>query len=254
MLAIDRRNEILQIVEVQQSIKVPELSKRFNVTEETIRRDLEKLEKDGHVKRTYGGAVLNNSTNADLSVNIREVTNVEGKEKISLKVADFIEDGDTLMLDSSTTALYVAKAIRNKQNITVITNSLKIHNELANSKNCEVISTGGVLKSSSLSFVGHWAEAALQNYYVNKAVMSCKGIDIEKGITEPNEMEAQIKNKMIHSAGKVLLAVDSTKFQKKSFVRFTSFDEVDILITEKNLPDQWEEVLQSNHVEIVYTD
>lgn len=252
MLAIDRRQTILDIVQKQRSVKVYDLSQQFDVTEETIRRDLEKLERDGHVKRTYGGAVISESTNTDLSVNVRETTNIEGKKKIAMKIAEYIQDGDTIMMDSSTTALYVIKNISNKKNITIITNSLKIPNEVANHKNCEVILTGGTLKTSSLSFVGHWAEAAIEKYYVNKVIMSCKGIDSRLGISEPNEMEAEIKKKMISSSDVSILVADNTKFNKKSFIKSVELRNIDILITDEKLDAHWEELLQEMKIELVY--
>jgi len=125
MLAIERRKRIMRLIQENQSVLVPELSKLFNVTEETIRRDLEKLEAEGLLKRTYGGAVINENSSADIPLNIREITNIESKQAISMKVAEYIEDGDTLLLDSSSTVLQVAKQIKFKKKLTVITNSEK---------------------------------------------------------------------------------------------------------------------------------
>ncbi|HHY80175.1 MAG TPA: DeoR/GlpR transcriptional regulator [Thermoanaerobacter sp.] len=252
MLAIERRRKIMSLIQENQSVLVPELSKLFNVTEETIRRDLEKLEQEGLVKRTYGGAVLRESTNIDLSVNIREITNVEGKQAIALKVAEYIEDGDTLMLDSSSTAFYVAKQIKFKRRLTVITNSEKIVLELSNAKDCKVISTGGTLKANSLSYIGHWAEEAIKNYYVDKAIISCKGLDREKGITESHEMEAEVKRNMVNAANKVFLVVDHTKIDKSSFVRFATFDKIDYIFTDRKFSFEWEEFLQNNNIKIIY--
>ena len=145
MLAIERRRKIISLLEERNSVLVPELSKIFKVTEETVRRDLEKLEGEGFLKRTYGGAVINDSINAELPLKIREVTNIEGKRAIGIKVAEYIKDGDTIMVDSSTTALQVAERIKDKRKITVITNSVKVVSELSSARDCKVISTGGTL-------------------------------------------------------------------------------------------------------------
>lgn len=252
MLAIERRNKIMSILEDKQSVLVTDLSKSFNVTEETIRRDLEKLEKEGVLKRTYGGAVINQNTSFDLPLNVREITNIESKSYIGMKVAEYIEEGDSIMLDSSSTAIYVAKNIKDKKRITVITNSEKVIMELSNARDCKVISTGGTLKSSSMSFIGHWAEKAIQNYYVDKAIISCKGIDLEKGITDSNEMEAEVKKNMINSAKKVFLVVDNTKFDKVSFVKIAEISDVNTIFTDEKLSLKWEEFLENKAVKLNY--
>lgn len=163
MLAIERRRETMTILQHKKSVLVSELSKRFQVTEETIRRDLERLEKEGLIKRTYGGAVLNENISIELPFDVREITNIEAKESIASKVAEFIEDGDTLMIDSSSTVLQLAKHIKKKENITVITNSVNMLLKLNNAENVRVICTGGDMRHSSLSFVGHLAEKAIKS-------------------------------------------------------------------------------------------
>ena len=147
MLAIERKNEILATLQKEQRVLVTELSQRYNVTEETIRRDLEKLEKEGFVKKTYGGAVLNSNTNLDLPLRIREKNN---QEEIASKVADMIEEGDSLMLDASSTSLMIAKKLKKLKKLTVITNAVEVLIELSGQEGIKVISTGGVLRDASL--------------------------------------------------------------------------------------------------------
>ena len=112
MLAIERKNEILSILQKEQRVLVAELSTRYHVTEETIRRDLEKLEKEGFVKKTYGGAVLNKNSTIDMPLKIREKTNRKEKQKIAQTVASLIEDGESIMLDSSSTSLMIAQELK----------------------------------------------------------------------------------------------------------------------------------------------
>lgn len=244
MLAIERRNRIVSIIQEKNSVMVTDLSKMFGVTEETIRKDLEKLEREGLLKRTYGGAVLNESLNTELPLKYREETNVSGKRAIANKVIEFIEDGDTIMMDSSSTALYIAKELKTrKKNITVITNSVRIVMELSMNVNIKIMSTGGNLSHRSMSFVGPLAQKVLNNYNVDKAIICCKGVDRERGITESNEMEAEIKKSMMNSAKKVYLVVDSTKFDKVSFTQMLQFDDVDAVFTDNNLSDEWMQVL-----------
>lgn len=252
MLAIERRKVIMGILQENNSVMVPDLSKRFDVTEETIRRDLEKLEKEGFLKRTYGGAVLNESTNVDIPLNIREITNIEGKQAIALKVAEYIEDGDAVILDSSSTTLQVAEKIKHKKNLTVITNSIKVVSEMADAKSCKIISTGGILRESAMSFVGRMAEDAIKKYNVDKAIICCKGIDKNKNITESNEMESEVKKAITDSADKVYLVVDSTKFDRVAFIKMLDISKIDVLFTDKKLSSDWEQHLKNLNVKIEY--
>lgn len=252
ILAIDRRQEILKKAQIEKSIKVPELSKLYGVTEETIRRDLEKLEAEGYIKRTYGGAVLCESTTADLAANIRETTNTEGKSAIGKKASTHIQDGATVIMDSSTTSLYVAKYLKEKHNITIITNSLKIPNELLGHKGSKIIHTGGTLNDRSMSFVGHLAERSFDNFYVDLAILSCRGLSQDKGLTEPNEMEAEIKKRMVQSAKKVILVVDESKVDHRAFVRSFDLEDVDLLITDAPLSLEWEEYLTERQITVEY--
>lgn len=252
MFAIERRRKIISILEERSSVMVPELSKIFDVTEETVRRDLEKLEMEGLLKRTYGGAVAVESTNMELPLKIREVTNIENKQSIGIKVAGFIEDGNTIALDSSTTALQVAKHIKSKRRITVITNSMNIVYELSNAKDCMVISTGGNLRPSSMGFVGRLAEESIKKFNVDKAIISCKGVHMDREVTESNEAEAEVKKAMVEAADKVFLLVDSTKFNRISFVNMLKLEQVGTIFTDKKLNEEWEQLLSERNVELVY--
>lgn len=241
----------MDMIQEKKKVLVQELAIKFSVTEETIRRDLEKLEEQGILKRTYGGAILNQGTNADMSISMREISNKEGKIKIAEEVCKIIIDGETLMLDSSSTAFYVAKCLKNgKKRVTIITNSLKVLMELQDAKHIKIIFAGGNFKESSKSFVGKWTESIIENFYVNKAIICCKGMDINRGIMDSNEQEAEVKKKMVKSADKVILVVDSMKFDKRSFVKIMNFEDVDYLYTDEKLSRRWEIELRDKNVEI----
>jgi len=252
VLAIERRQKIMAMLNENKSVLVPELAKLFNVTEETIRRDLEKLEKEGLLKRTYGGAVLVENYNVDIPFEFRNATNIEGKKQIALTLIKYIEDGDTLVMDSSTSALQVAKLLKTKKKITVITNSEQIVNELKVFEDIKVISTGGTLRNKSLSLVGPIAENTLRSLNANKAIISCKGFDIEKGFTESNELEAQVKKMMIEIADQVYMIADHTKMNKTALVNIATLDDVDFIFTDKVLPPSQENAIREKNVEIVY--
>lgn len=254
MLAIERKNAILETLQKEQRVLVAELSQEYGVTEETIRRDLDKLEKEGFVKKTYGGAVLNENTNIEMPLRIREKTNRKQKQTIAKLVADMIADGDSIILDSSSTSLMVAQELKERKKLTVITNSLEVLIEFSKSKGVQVISTGGLLKSATLSLVGKNAEKTLENFYVDKAIISCKGLDDKKGVTDSSEDDAEIKKSMVSCAKQLIIAADSTKFGRISFAKVLDFREGDILVTD-TLPDNtWKQRLAELGVMVVAED
>lgn len=251
MLAIERKNEILAILQKEQRVLVSELSRRYEVTDETIRRDLEKLELEGYVKRTYGGAVLNKNTNLDMPLRIREKTNRDEKQTIAALVAELVEEGDRIMLDASSTSLMIAKELKNMSKLTVITNSVEVLIELAGHEGIQVISTGGNLNETSLSLVGNAAQKVLNGYHVDKAIFSCKGIDMQEGMTDSNELDSDIKNAMYACADTAILAVDSSKFDKVSFVKSMRLKKGDILVTDKSPSKEWKVFLQEHGIELL---
>jgi DeoR/GlpR family transcriptional regulator of sugar metabolism len=252
MLAIERRNEILAKLQEDKKVVVSELSQFYQVTEETIRRDLEKLENEGMAKKTYGGAVLNESFNNDLPYTVRKKTNVRGKRLIAEQLSEMIPDGSTLILDASSTALFIAKRIKDKKNMTVITNSLEILLELSDRTGWKILSTGGILKEGGLALVGYQTEKMLGEYHVDMAIFSCKAIDMERGMSDSNESDAQIKRVMVHSAKIRILAVDSSKFGRISFMQIGGWSELDMVVTDQEPDEAWKRTWEDAGVEIVY--
>ena len=251
MLAIERRKGILIRLQQDGKVLVNDLSHFYHVTEETIRRDLEKLEAEGIAKKTYGGAVLTDHLNVDLPYYVRKQTHVQSKERIATRIAELIEDGDHIMLDASSTAVYVIKKIKHLKNITLITNSIEILLELADMTGWKVFSTGGTMKEGSFALVGHQAEDMIDHFHVDKAIISCKGIDREYGITDSNESDVEIKRHLVRASRQVILAVDSSKFDKISFVRMGAFDQIDQIVTDSIPQKTWVEYMEQLGVEIL---
>lgn len=250
MLAIERKREILAILQKEKSVLVSELSQKYDVTEETIRRDLDKLEKEGYVKKTYGGAILKQKINEDIPFKVREKTNISQKQKIAKTVVSMIEDGESIMLDSSSTSFMIARSLKHFHDLTVITNSVEILIELSRNKNIKVISTGGLLRESAFSLGGSDATHFLSKFNVDKTILSCKGINMQKGITESNEVEAEMKSTMRECAKQTIWAIDSSKFDKISFITFNQFREGDIVVTETNPSDEWRNYLEEKNVKL----
>ena len=252
MLAAERRNIILTRIQGEKKVIVTELSKEFDVSEETIRRDLEKLSEEGHVTKTYGGAVLNEKSSIDLPFNVRQQSNPSGKKIIADIIATEIQEGDHIFLDASTTAVFVAKSIKQKKKLTVITNSIENLLELSDVENWDIISTGGLLKAGTMSLLGKRASDSVRSVNVDKLILSCKGFDLEKGITDGNDETASVKTAMIEAAGEVYLAVDSSKFDKVAFSQICPLADIDYVVTDKKPDEKWLLALKEYGIKCLY--
>ncbi|HJA12665.1 MAG TPA: DeoR/GlpR family DNA-binding transcription regulator [Candidatus Mediterraneibacter merdipullorum] len=254
MLAIERRNEILEKLQTDRRVVVSELSQLYDVSEETIRRDLEKLVNDGYAIKSYGGAVINENINIELPFNIRKNRNILGKQHIADLVADLVKDGDSLMLDASTTAVYIAKALQEKgrKNLTIITNSIEIIIELFDVQDWTVLSTGGVSREGSFALVGPQTDRMLTCYHVDKAIISCKGIDISAGFTDSDDLHANNKRTMLAAAKEKILAIDSSKFDRVAFTEIGTLDDLTAVITDEKPEEKWLQVFKDSDVQCIY--
>lgn len=252
MLAIERRNRILEKLQEEKKVVVSELSEQFGVSEETIRRDLDKLDKEGLAVKSYGGATLNESNNTDMPFNIRKKKNMQGKQKIAEIIEGLIEDGDHIIVDPSTTAVSIVKALREKKRLTIITNSIEVLVELTDVNGWDIISSGGTLKENYLALVGPKAVECIRSFNADKVILSCKGIDMEKGITDANEMFSQVKQTMLASAKEKILAVDHTKFDKVAFSKICSITDIDMIVTDVKPSEEWMEYFSSKGIRCLY--
>lgn len=245
MLAIERKNEILEKLRQEQRVLVSELSAQYGVTEETIRRDLDKLEREGYATKTYGGAIWGNSTKSDLSYVVRNKTNIEAKRAIAQMTAALIQNGDHIMLDESSTCLFIAKELKErKKELTLITNSVEIVMELRDVSGWNIMSTGGLLLPNSLELAGPQCHQMLRSHHVDKLIMSCKGIDPIAGITDSSEYHSSTKQTMLASARNAILALDHTKFGKISFVTIAGFKDISAVVTDRAPPGEWRELFE----------
>jgi DeoR/GlpR family transcriptional regulator of sugar metabolism len=235
MLVSKRQQEILELLEQKGHVYVSNLSKQFQVTKETIRRDLEALEKQGLIHRTHGGAVMNQREKEVSPLIQREVAHLEAKREIAREAAKGIQDGDIIALDSSDVSFQLARLLGERE-ITVITNSIAVTLEFLRQDKVKVITVGGYLNKDSTSFFGTMTEKSIEGYHVDKFYFSCHGVHLEHGIYENNEMEAQVKQKFISISDRLILLADHTKFGQKSLTNLLSLDKVDQIITDHGLP------------------
>lgn len=234
MFAEERQREISSILYESGSVKVNELSEYFNVSEATIRRDLQEMDSKKLLKKTHGGAVKIDITNFELSFIEKKDERSEEKHSIAKCAASMIKNGDTIILDSGTTTLELCKNI-NAENLTVITNSIDIAAELSNKSSIKLILTGGVLRATTRAMVGYVCEEMLKNFRVDKAFIGTNGISLNKGITTPDITEAQAKKAMISSSNKVILVADSSKLENICFSLICPISEVSTIITSGNI-------------------
>ena len=227
MIAIERRNGILEKLQEDKKVVVGELSQLYKVSEETIRRDLERLEKEGLCTKSYGGAVLNENNNVEMPFNVRKKSNATGKQKIAELIAGMVEDGEHILLDASTTAVYIAKALKSKRNLTVVTNSIEVLIEVSDMADWNVISLGGSLKEGFLAAIGAATIAGVKEY------KSCKAFDPEEGFYDTGDEFARTKRAMIERGDVKIMAIDSTKFEKSAFAKVMDTEGIDVIITDR---------------------
>ncbi|MBE6537560.1 MAG: DeoR/GlpR transcriptional regulator [Ruminococcaceae bacterium] len=227
----ERREEIISIIQENGKVKVSELSERYGISEVSIRKDLELLEAEGHLSRVHGGAVGLNKLYVNMDLNERYRTNSIAKKKLAELARRFIEDNDTIMMNAGTTLTYVLRAIRNKKNITIVTNSVQNATEAALYSDFNVILLGGELDSKYQFTYGEDAISQLENYHANKCILSVDGISSTAGLTLYYSNEAALVKKMIESSGSVIITADSSKVGKNVFARITDASKTDILIT-----------------------
>lgn len=252
MAAKDRIMVIRQKVQAEKKISVVDLSRICNVTEETIRRDLDKLETEGVVTRVHGGAIWNEGAQKEGVHFYRRMSkHLKEKQEIARKATGLFEGKNTIVADSSTTVVEALKLLPNSTDITVVTNSTEIFREFQQSA-INFISTGGEYNKKSCSLQGQLAKTNIAKYNVSLALISCKGVSIEKGVQDTNESEAEIKKAMLAQADEVALLVDSSKFDQSAFVSLIGLDKVNYIITDSRPSEDWVTYCEDHEIQLIY--
>lgn len=238
--AEQRREQIIKNIQQQGKVKVAELSREFGISEVTIRNDLELLESQGQLNRVHGGAVGVNPLYGNMNLNERYNTNVDAKKALAEKVAELVEDNDTIMMNAGTTLTYVLHALQGKKNISIVTNSIQNANEINSSPSFNVILLGGQIDARYQFTFGHDTICQLENYHANKCILSLDGINLSYGLSLYYANEASTIRKMMELSGTVIVAADSSKLGKNTFTKIAPVDQMDILVT--NRSDKTEEI------------
>jgi len=232
MLAVERQHRILEMLSQSSAISTARAAKALGVTEETVRRDFEKLEADGRLGREHGGAVRVADSRRDLPLDSRETANVDEKAAIARVALTQIQKRDTLFFDASTTVFHLARLLADLE-VTVLTNGLKIAIELAQRPAVDVILIGGAVSHTSLSCRGTLTDQMLDSHHVQKAFISCRGLDAQCGLSEANAEQAALRRKVIKLSNRTILLADHTKMGLKSSYLFARLADVDTLITDR---------------------
>ena len=241
----ERHQQILEKIKAKGQVKVLDLCREMKVSSVTIRKDLQLLEDKQLLFRTHGGATLSNPYTMDRHVSEKEKISRDEKTGIGKMAASLVEPQDCIIIASGTTVLSLARHIQPKGTLTVITAAMNVASELNRHTEVEVLLLGGILRKSSSSATGIYAEKILDDFSCSKLFLGVDGIDLEFGLTTTHVMEAQLNRKMIAVAQKTIVLADSSKFGKRGFGRICGLEEVDMIITDPGISSHMQETLQA---------
>jgi len=250
MNTISRRVKILEVLNSEGQVTVSELSKKFNVSEVTIRNDLSHLAGKELLIKTRGGGLKTQRVGIDQHLNDKAKINSKEKQAIGKKAAELINDNDTIIIDSGTTTIEIAKNLSRIKNLTVITNALNIASQLIRDE-IKVIVLGGILRTASLSLTGPIGENSIKNFYCDKCFLGVDGIDSQSGIYTPNLEEAHLNRMMINASKEVIIVTDSNKFKRKSFAHIAPITKVNMIVTDSKIPEDELKNLQSLGIKVI---
>jgi DeoR family transcriptional regulator, fructose operon transcriptional repressor len=234
MFPLERQKKIIELLMIKKVLKMTELTEELDISVDTLRRDINILAKQGKVEKIYGGIKLIESKLGESSIDERMVNHLEEKESIAQICSEMINDGDCIYIDSGSTTFQIAKYIKQKRNLTVVTNSIPVVVELMNS-DVELIIIGGKIRKHERSVVTFEYLFNFNELNILKAFICTSGITLEKGISDYNLEEALTRKKIIELSKEVYVAADSTKFGKDVTVGIAPFDKIDYMITDHNL-------------------
>lgn len=251
MLATDRQSLILDILSKEKSVRNSELVKILNVSLETIRRDLDYLEKDGLLEKVHGGAKQKVKV-VETPYSQRVLKNISEKIELAKLAVNFIENGDIIALNSSSTNIEIAKLIREKNiSVTILTNSLLIANEVSTCANINMILAGGVYSQKEFAFLGQVTADFLNNFTANKCFLSVGGVSLDKGVTDFYMDEVLVEKKLIDISKEIIVVADSSKFENNSLFCIAPLKDINFIITDSKVEDNIKELYMENGVKVI---
>lgn len=251
MLASVRRQKILDLITEDGMAKVANLSQIFKISEVTIRQDLAKLEEDGFVIREHGGAYLKSLPSQVQSTSFQHMENMDKKECIGKKAAEFIEEGDSIILDSGTTTTEIAKNLTNHKNLTVVTNAVNVPLVIGGQPGIAVLLTSGEFKAPTLSLTGQKAADFFENLHVDKLFLATAGITLRAGLTYPSLSDLPVKKAMIDAANSVYLVADSSKVGVQALASLGALSLINYLITDDGMSIENRKEFEKHGIELI---
>jgi DeoR family transcriptional regulator of aga operon len=247
----ERRRSIVDFVNQNGRALVRELARKYTSSEITIRRDLELLHSRGLIYRTHGGALpIRAGSESDRNLTEREMQHPREKQRIAAAAAKMVKEGQSVILDSCSTTTAIARALREFQHLTIITNAINIASELSGSS-LDVILTGGMLRSNSYSLVGPIAEEGLRRLKADILFLGVDGFDTQNGVSTPNLLESQLNRLMVQIAARVIAVCDSSKFGRTSLSSIVPLSNIHGVITDKQIPRQHLRALKKAGIETI---
>jgi DeoR family transcriptional regulator of aga operon len=249
----NRRERIVALLREQGSVQIPTLAERFRVSTQTLRKDLNFLDDKGICTRSSGGAILRRGgpSPAEEAIDVKRALFKEEKVRIGRAAATLIKDGESVLLDSGTTTLQVARHIDAAASLVVVTSDVGILNELVARESVQVVFLGGTLRRKNLSFYGTQTERALQDLHVDKLFLAADGFDIDKGLTTHFEPEALLNRMMCKAASEIIMVADSSKFGRICLHKILEPQGISKLVTDTGIPDSAREALTRIGVEVI---
>lgn len=251
----NRRERIVALLREQGSVQIPALAERFRVSTQTLRKDLNFLDIKGICTRSSGGAILRRAglSPTEQAIEVKRTLFAEEKARIGRAAAALIKNDESVLLDSGTTALQVARHIEPGASLVVVTNDVGIMNELVTRENVQLVFLGGTLRRKNLSFYGTQTERALQDLHVDKLILAADGLDIEKGLTTHFEPEALLNRMMCRAASEIIVVADSSKFGRICLHKIIEPQGFSKLVTDTGIPESAREALTRIGVEVIIT-
>ena len=250
----DRRATIVQMITSERMVKVSDLIKTFNVSIETIRRDLKYLEDAGYIKRVYGGAVVKSMYGLEPDYSSREIKNYSEKVAIGRKTVELVDDGDTIVIDIGTTTLEFARALKGKKKVTVITNAIQIAAALVVDDNIRVIMLGGNVRKGDLSTSGFLSENDISLFNVDKIFLGIGGITIEEGITDYHIEESNLRRHILKKTHMVIGLADFSKFGVIAMNKVCDIEKINYIVTDDKTDKLMISKLRTMGIKVIIAD
>lgn len=242
---------VLRLLDARGSVQVSELAELFLVSEVTVRSDLASLASQGLVARVRGGVRALQQGQSEIGFDLRLRLEVDRKRAIARAAAALVGEGEAVALDASTTAYYLAIELRNKRELVVVTNGLRVATALTDAPGVTVIVTGGVLRLSAMSLVGDFGTDVLRATRINKGFLGARGLSLERGLMDLNPDEVRLKEKMSDACEQTFGILDGTKWRRSALLTFVPVDEVTGIVTDSSAPDAEVEAWRAAGIEVI---